>query len=94
MRPPENVESATVPVTLGEIDLFLIDKSYVVRPKERAVTFLYVVAGKGHVESPERIALAPEILVVARKSPEMKVVNDGKEPLAFYVVRIPKKDSI
>jgi hypothetical protein len=90
-RGSDRLRQVIVPVTLGEISEVLLKDSFVVAPRAQTVTFVYAVAGKGHVEGAERIALGPKILVVARSSPELKIVADRDGPLALYIVRMPKK---
>ena len=74
----------------------LVKDSFVVAAKGGRVTFVYAVAGKGTLSgppppAPHSIALSPEILVVARTSPALKIVADPDQPLALFVVRIVEK---
>jgi hypothetical protein len=82
-----------VSIALGSISEVLVRGEYAIAPKEATVTFVYTTTGAGHLDgAPRPIALSPSILVVANRSPALKLVADPGKMLATFVVRIPKKD--
>ncbi len=81
-----------VPVEAGAVSALFLKDSMDITTDPDTVTFVYTVAGSGRLEaSPGPIPLAPTILVVVRRGPPLRVDANPSDPLALYVVRVPRE---